>query len=55
MWVLFHQRPCGRLANSLFHPTPQKTIKPPAKIEAAYHKADAAIHQFPESSPRPNA
>jgi hypothetical protein len=46
MFVLFHQRICGPLANSLFHHRPVKTAKPPAKIEAAYHKADAAIQNL---------
>ena len=46
MFVLFHQRLCGPLANSLFHHKPQKTVKPPAQIEAAYHKADAAIQKL---------
>ena len=46
MFVLFHQRICGPLANSLFHQRPAKTAKPPAKIEAAYHKADAAIQKL---------
>ena len=40
MFVLFHQRICGPLANSLFHHRPQQTAKPPAKIETAYHNAD---------------
>jgi hypothetical protein len=31
MFVLFHQRLCGPLANSLFHHRPEKTAKPPAK------------------------
>src|ERR1051326_6885243 len=46
MFVLFHQRICGPLAHSLFHHPPAKTAKPPAKIEAAYHKADAAIQNL---------
>jgi len=46
MFVLFHQRICGPLANSLFHHRPEKTAKPPAKNEAAYHKADAAIQKL---------
>jgi hypothetical protein len=46
MFVLFHQRICGPLANSLFHHRPEKTAKPPARIEAAYHKADAAIQKL---------
>jgi hypothetical protein len=43
MFVLFHKRVCGPLANTLFHHRPTKTPTPPAKIEAAYHKADEAI------------
>jgi len=43
MFVLFHQRVCGPLANTLFHHRPTRTTTLPAKIEAAYHNADAAI------------
>lgn len=46
MFVLFHQRVCGPLANSLFHHRPTLFPKPAAKIEAAYHKADAAIQKL---------
>lgn len=46
MFVLFHQRICGPLANSLFHHKPDKTVTPPAKIETAYHKPDAAIQKL---------
>ena len=46
MFVLFHQRICGPLANSLFHHRPEKTANPPARIEAAYHRADAAIQKL---------
>ncbi|HYN24198.1 MAG TPA: hypothetical protein VES69_04065 [Pyrinomonadaceae bacterium] len=46
MFVLFHKRVCGPLANTLFHHRPEKTSNPPAKIEAAYHKADAAIEKI---------
>ncbi|MBL8231972.1 MAG: hypothetical protein JNL98_25975 [Bryobacterales bacterium] len=46
MFVLFHQRVCGPLANSLFHHRPDSQSKPPAKIEVAYHKADAAIQKL---------
>ena len=46
MFVLFHQRICGPLANSLFHHRPEKTTRPPAKIEVAYHQADAAIQKL---------
>ena len=43
MFVLFHKRVCGPLANSLFDRPPQQTHNPTSKIEAAYHKADTAI------------
>ena len=46
MFILFHQRVCGPLANTLFHHRTEKTSKPPAKIEVAYHKADAAIQNL---------
>ena len=46
MFVLFHQRICGPLANSLFHHRPGKTAKPAAKIEAAYHTAGGAIQKL---------
>jgi hypothetical protein len=45
MFVLFHKRVCGPLANSLFHHRPEETLKPASKIETAYHKADQAIQQ----------
>jgi hypothetical protein len=43
LFVLFHKRVCGPVANTLFHHRPMKTATLPAKIEAAYHKADVAI------------
>ncbi len=43
MFILFHQRVCGPLANSLFAHRPDQTLMPPSKIEIAYHKADQAI------------
>jgi hypothetical protein len=46
MFVLFHKRVCGPLANTRFHHRPEKTSNPPAKIEAAYHEADAAIQKL---------
>jgi hypothetical protein len=42
-FVLFHQRLCGPLANSLFHHQPDSTARPKSKLEAAYYKADASI------------
>jgi hypothetical protein len=46
MFVLFHKRVCGPLANTLFHHRPTPTATPPAKIETAYHKADVAIQRL---------
>jgi hypothetical protein len=46
MFILFHKRICGPLANSLFHHRPEAVSRPPARIEVAYHKADAAIQQL---------
>ena len=43
LFVLFHKRVCGPLANSLFHHRPNEKPKPFTKIERAYHKADRAI------------
>jgi hypothetical protein len=43
LFVLFHQRLCGPLANSLFHRQPDARHSPKSKIETAIHKADASI------------
>jgi len=45
-FVLFHQRLCGPLANSLFHHQPDRDARPNSKLEAAYHKADASIRNL---------
>ena len=45
MFILFHKRVCGPLANSLFHHRPDETLKPTSKVETAYHKADHAIQK----------
>jgi len=45
MFVLFHQRVCGPLANSLFQRTPNQLHPPITKFQAAYQKADASIQQ----------
>ena len=45
IFVLFHQRVCGPLANSLFHRRPTQRHTLVSKIEAAYHKADGSIQQ----------
>ena len=45
MFVLFHQRICGPLANSLFNRKPIQSHTPPTKLQAAYERADASIQQ----------
>ena len=45
MFILFHKRICGPLANSLFARRPHEPLQPPSKIETAYHKADHAIQE----------
>lgn len=46
LFVLFHKRVCGPLANSLFHHPPHPEPTPATKIEAAYRKADNSIRQI---------
>jgi hypothetical protein len=46
LFLFFHKQLCGPLANSRFHHRPDENRKPNSKIEAAYHKADAAIQQI---------
>ena len=46
IFVLFHQRLCGPLANSLFHHQPNSNARPNTKLEAAFHKADASIRNI---------
>jgi hypothetical protein len=48
MFILFHKRVCGPLANSLFHHRPDETLKPASKVETAYYKADHAIQKVIE-------
>ena len=48
LFILFHKRVCGPLANSLFHHRPDEALKPTSKVETAYHKADRAIQQVIE-------
>ncbi len=45
LFVLFHQRLCGPLANSLFRHRPNPKIQPASPIEAALHKADDSIDE----------
>lgn len=48
MFVLFHKRLCGPLANSLFHHRPSKTHVVDSRLERAYHKADDSIEEIIE-------
>ena len=45
LFLLFHKRICGPLANSLFHYRPSLNGHPQSKLEAAYHKTDKAQQQ----------
>jgi hypothetical protein len=46
LFVLFHQRVCGPVANSLFHQRSINSRPPISKIEAAYRKADRSLDQI---------
>jgi hypothetical protein len=46
LFLFFHKRLCGPLANSRFHHQPDATHRPDTKLEAAYHKADKAIQDI---------
>jgi hypothetical protein len=46
LFLFFHKRLCGPLANSRFHHTPDPAHAPQSKLEAAYHKADKAIQNI---------
>lgn len=45
-FVLFHQRLCGPIVNSLFHHQPNSDARPNSKLEAAFHKADVSIRNI---------
>jgi len=46
LFLFFHKRLCGPLANSRFHHQPDPAHQPNSKLEAAYHKADKAIQEI---------
>jgi len=46
LFLFFHKRLCGPLANSRFHHTPHPAHAPNSKLEAAYYKADKAIQNI---------
>ena len=46
LFLFFHKRLCGPLANSRFHHKPDPAHRPNSKLEAAYHDADNAIEKI---------
>jgi hypothetical protein len=46
LFLFFHKRFCGPLANSRFHQQPDPAHRLDSKREAAYHKTDKAIEQI---------
>ena len=46
LFILFHKRVCGPLANSLFHRAPRPDLPPATKLEVAYRKADQSIQHI---------
>lgn len=46
LFLFFHKRLCGPLANSRFHHQPVAAHRPDSKLEAAYYKADSAIQEI---------
>ena len=45
LFLFFHKRLCGSLANSRFHHRPDPQHRPDSRLEAAYHRADKAIEK----------
>jgi hypothetical protein len=45
LFLFFHKRLCGPLANSRFHHQPDTQHRPDSRLETAYHRADAAIQK----------
>ena len=46
LFLFFHKRLCGPLANSRFHHKPNAAHRPHSKLEVAYYKADQAIEHI---------
>ncbi|HVR56180.1 MAG TPA: hypothetical protein VMT72_05070 [Pseudolabrys sp.] len=46
LFLFFHKRLCGPLANSRFHHRPDPQHRPNSRLEAAYHRADKAIQNI---------
>jgi hypothetical protein len=43
LFLFFHKRMCGPIANSCFHHRPNPQHRPESRLEVAYHRADKAI------------
>lgn len=46
LFMLFHKRLCGPLANSLFHHKPHRAFMPDSELERAYANADKSIEKI---------
>jgi uncharacterized protein (DUF1778 family) len=46
LFLFFHKRLCGPIANSRFHNGPDPRHRPNSRLEAAYHRADKAIQKI---------
>lgn len=46
MFIPFHKRVCGPLANALFHHRPDETLKPASKVEAAITRPSMPFNRF---------
>jgi hypothetical protein len=46
LFLFFHKRLCGPLANSRFHHRPSAPHQPGSKLETAYHRTEKAIQQI---------
>jgi hypothetical protein len=45
LFLFFHKRLCGPIANSCFHHRPDPQHRAESRLEVAYHRADKAIQQ----------
>ena len=45
LFLFFHKRLCGPIANSCFHHRPDPHHRRNSQLEAAYHRADKAIQK----------
>ena len=46
LFLFFHKRLCGPIANSCFHHRPDPHYRPNSQLKAAYHSADKAIQKI---------